>query len=114
MAHRRSLSLTRKKRKKTWLPSDAECTKRRTIAATSSSPSAAQRGVRQRHWGKWLAEIRKPRSRARLWLGTFDTAEEAYDRQAFTLRSHNATLNFPEHYVNKEVELHDETDASSS
>ncbi|KAL0739089.1 hypothetical protein Bca4012_015299 [Brassica carinata] len=76
------------------------------------SATKLYRGVRQRQWGKWVAEIRKPRSRARLWLGTFDTAEEAamaYDRQAFILRGHNATLNFPEHYANKEVELHDST-----
>lgn len=33
----------------------------------------------------------------------------AYDRQAFILRGHNATLNFPEHYANREVELHDST-----
>ena len=38
----------------------------------------------------------------------------AYDRQAFILRGHSATLNFPEHYVNKEIEPLDETDASSS
>ncbi|CAH8314517.1 unnamed protein product [Eruca vesicaria subsp. sativa] len=81
------------------------------------SATKLYRGVRQRQWGKWVAEIRKPKSRARLWLGTFDTAEEAamaYDRQAFKLRGHNATLNFPEHFVNKEVEVQDSTGESSS
>lgn len=70
----------------------------RSGASVSGSEKKIYRGVRQRHWGKWVAEIRLPQNRMRVWLGTYDspeTAAYAYDCAACKLRGEYARLNFP-------------------
>ncbi|KAF0922177.1 hypothetical protein E2562_027776 [Oryza meyeriana var. granulata] len=68
---------------------------------TPPAPERKYKGVRRRQWGKWVAEIRLPNSRRRIWLGSYDTPEKvawAFDAAFVSLRGagSNAGINFPE------------------
>ncbi|KAG6414633.1 hypothetical protein SASPL_122006 [Salvia splendens] len=65
--------------------------------ANRSSTKGKFVGVRQRPSGKWVAEIKNTTQKIRMWLGTFDTPEEAalaYDEAACLLRGSNTRTNF--------------------
>ncbi|KAI3867833.1 hypothetical protein MKW92_002950 [Papaver armeniacum] len=80
---------------------------------TGKNGDNGYKGVRMRKWGKWVSEIRVPKSRDRIWLGSYETAEKAakaYDAAVFCMRGGGVgelyNLNFPQNRSQLQMLFH--------